>query len=579
MFLGLKTGGHDTAAALVGEDGSVLAAVAEERLDREKHSSVFPRRAIEACLAEAGAVPGDIGEIFVPYRYGHAIWGAGVLPSLRYRGASAQGVLRLARRLTARRRRAASALTELGFHTAPVSLDHHDCHAYAAYLTSPFEGAATVLSVDGRGERASVRVYRGSPERIERLATPGRFPHSVGLLYSAVTHHLGFQPNADEGTVMALASYGDEGRFEPLFTRLLRYERLHLRTDLRLFAHYRQPEWSLAPEFERLSCPRRRPGEPLRDVHADLAAALQAATERVVAAIVRDSRGLTGADDLCLTGGVALNSVANGALAVSSRPGRVHVPSAPGDDGAALGAALLGWSRSRRGALPLRVRSPFLGGRGATGASTQLNLRRLCGEWAEEASAGEVALARAAGHLASGAIVGLFAGRAEFGPRALGHRSILADPAHAGVTDRLNATVKFRERFRPFAIAVLAERAPALLGVEVESPHMSMVIPVPEQARSRLSGVVHVDGTVRIQTVGPDGPPLLRRLLRLFDEITGVPALVNTSLNVKGEPIVETPAEALTCFQRTGIDSMLIEDRLLSKRQAAGAATGLQFAG
>ncbi|MDX6623984.1 MAG: carbamoyltransferase [Solirubrobacterales bacterium] len=579
MFLGLKTGGHDTAAALVGEDGAVLVAVAEERLDREKHSSAFPRQAIEACLAEAGAEAGDVDGIFVPYRYGHAIWGAGVLPFLRYRGASARGALRLARRLTARRRRAAGVLFELGFRKAPVSLDHHDCHAYAAYLTSPFQGAATLLSVDGRGERASARVYRGSPEGIERLATPGRFPHSVGLLYSAITHHLGFRPNADEGTVMALASYGDAARLEPLFERLLRYEHRRLRTDLGLFAHYRQPEWSPSREFERLGCPPRRPGEPLLDVHADLAAALQKATERVVVAIARDGRELAGADDLCLTGGVALNSVTNGALATGSTPGRVHVPSAPGDDGAALGAALLGWSRSRRGALPQRVRSPFLGAGGAEGASTQLNLRHLSGGWAEELAAGEVALARAAGHLASGAIVGLFDGRAEFGPRALGHRSILADPAHAGVTDRLNETVKFRERFRPFAIAILAERAPALLESEVESPHMSMVFPLPEHARAQLSGVVHVDGTVRIQTVGPEGPPLLRKLLQLFDEMTGVPALVNTSMNVKGEPIVETTKQALACVERTGIDSILIGERLFAKREPALRAPDLHVAG
>jgi carbamoyltransferase len=573
MFLGIKTGGHDTSAALVDESAQIVAAVAEERLDRVKHSAAFPARAIAACLEVADADMSDVRGVYVPYCYWRAVLGAGVAPALRHRGATLRSALQLARRLDRRRRTAAAGLRALGCRTRAVSFDHHDCHATSAYLTSPFDDAC-VLTVDGRGEHASIRVYAAQAGRIRRLATLGRYPHSVGLLYSAVTRHLGFEPDCDEGTVMALASYGDPGRFEPAFDRLLSYSGRDLRLDLGLYAHHRRPRWRLSDAFSRLTCAARDPREEILVVHADLAAGLQAATRRVALAAVADATALARSRNLCLAGGVALNSVINGAVARSGLVDRLHVQSAPGDDGASLGAALLGRRRTLGHDDARPAATPFLGPRSPVGHRSAIRdfLAAQAGRY--ELHGGVVAREAAVRQLAEGMVVGLFEGRAEFGPRALGHRSILADPSRADIANVLNARVKFRQPFRPFAVAVLLEAVDDLFVAPIESPHMSMVFPVRPAARRRLAGVTHVDGTVRVQTVGPDGPATLRALLREFHRRTGVPALINTSLNVKGQPIVDTPREALVCLAATDMDSLLLGDRLVSKTRAAESVAG-----
>lgn len=576
VFLGLKAGGHDAAAAIVREDGTIAAAIAEERLDRVKHSHAFPSLAIHACADEAGIAFSDLHGIFVPYRYPRAVLGAGVLPALRYRGATLRGAASLARRVRGRQLGAERTLREMGSRAPVLALDHHDCHATAAYLTSPFD-RATIVTIDGRGERASVRIYAGSGRQIRRVRTVGCYPHSVGLLYSAVTHHLGFEPNGDEGKVMALASYGDANRFGRLFDRLLTYRSGRVTVDLCLFAHYKQPEWSMSDALVRETIGQRQPGDDLLAVHADLAAGLQQRVGLVAAQIVRDAVAQAGSRNVCLSGGVALNSVINGQLVTHDVVDRLHIQSAPADDGAALGAALSGFARNistrarsrgrpRPAGASRSLASPFLGPSAPAEASrtcVRRFLARARGGYGLHTGGDKLSVA--AQYLAAGAVVGLFEGRAEFGPRALGHRSILADPSRPGITHRLNRTVKFREPFRPFGVAALAEASSDLVNGSAPSPHMSMVFQVRPAARRHLAGVAHVDGSVRLQTVDRDGPAGLRRLLELFYELTGIPALVNTSMNVKGQPIVQTAGEALECLHLTGMDALLLGDWLVAK--------------
>ncbi|MCA1186344.1 MULTISPECIES: carbamoyltransferase C-terminal domain-containing protein [unclassified Saccharopolyspora] len=528
--LGINAVFHDPSAALV-VDGEVVAAAEEERFSRRKHGKEpvpfaaweQPVRAAAWCLRDAGLEPGELDAVACSYD-----------PSLVDRDAPdiypAWEWLRTTYAEHAPRF-LATALPGLPPERVRF-VPHHVAHAASAGLAAPWPDCA-VLTVDGRGESTSMLAghYRGG--RLEVLAQQ-RLPHSLGLMYEDLTEHLGFRRSSDEYKVMALAAYA-EPEFLPELTERIRCGGGGFEVD--------PVDWNRW-------APRRAPGAELSEVHAKLAASAQARVEEVLLDLANWLGERTGADALALAGGVALNCVANTRIAADGPFEHVWVQPAAGDAGTALGAAL--HVAAERGPV-----APMAGadlGRGFTDAELQacLEAARLPYEKPDDVGA-EVAAA-----LARNEVVAWFQGRSEFGPRALGHRSLLAHPGHADNLERLNE-IKGREQFRPVAPMVRAERAGELFARgPIPSPHMLFVHDVVERWRDRIPAVVHVDGTARIQTVDGDREPLLARMLSAFEAETGLPVVVNTSFNTAGRPMVDGPVDALECFGSSPIDVLAL---------------------
>lgn len=553
---GLRFVGHDSAVALV-IDGEPVFAAEEERFSREKHTSRLPVLAFRAALEHAGIGARDIDRLAYTWRVdgrkylSMCLHHAPRVP-LRHAAALAGTGLRVVRDLMWPRRVARRFALALGERLPPCEgVAHHLGHAATAYLTSPFERAA-VLTVDGQGEDESASLGEWEGFRYRRLARV-RSPNSIGILYGMVTDHLGMRAGWDEYKVMAMAARGDPERFRPALRRMV---------ELRPGGLFRTRDTALvfrpgvcARILERsLGLPARREGEPLAQVHFDLAAGLQERTEEVVLHMLAWLRGASDARDLCLAGGVALNSVLNGKILRSGLFEHVFVPPVPGDHGGALGAALLVHQRLAGGTrVPMRL-SAFLGPE-ASEEQMESALRERAGSVAWERPPDLVA--RAADLLHAGSVVGWVEGRMEYGPRALGHRSILASPARAEMRERLNARIKSREGFRPFASIVPLERAGELFEIAGESPYMQFVVPVRPAARARIPATVH-DGTSRVQTVRREELPRIHALLSEVERRSGAPVLLNTSFNASDEPIVCTPADALATFLRTGLDALVL---------------------
>lgn len=592
--LGLSAYYHDAAAALV-VDGRVVAAAQEERFTRRKHDPAFPSHAVASCLASAGLSPADVDFVAFhekPLRRFERIVETAVAfaPSgFRSFAAAMPGWLRDKLRMP---RSIASSLP--GYRRRVLFLEHHVSHAASAFFPSPFEDAA-ILTLDGVGEWATATLGHGRGGRVE-LTHEQRFPHSAGLLYTAFTTAAGFRANSGEHKLMGLAPYG-EPRFVPLILERLvdLKEDGSLRLDLSYFDFCRGLRMT-SPRFDRLFGPPRRPEDPITQRELDLAASIQCVVEEVVLRSARHLHARTGARRLCLAGGVALNAVANGRLAREGPFEAIWIQPAAGDAGGALGAALFVWHQ-----LLGNPRAP--GGRSAQGGTLlgpRFGAEAVRAELARRGvphrtfSDDERLCDEVARLLAGGKVVGWFEGAMEFGPRALGARSILADPRRADMQQVLNAKIKYRESFRPFAPAVLAARAAEWFEVPpaAASPYMLVVAPVRgarrvapgglaaglealRSARSRIPAVTHLDGSARLQVVGPEANPRFRRLLERFETLTGCPVLVNTSFNVRGEPIVCTPEDAYRCFLATGMDALVLEQALLVKEaqpSTAGAA-------
>lgn len=554
--------GHDAAAALV-VDGEVVAAVAEERLDRRKHSAAFPAGAIAYCLKEAGLRLDQVDILAHAFDYGphRGVFGLDDGSRALYQSVYSRDAL-----LTSVRRHLAD------FPAARVrSVDHHRAHAASAYFTSGWDDCLVVV-LDGLGEVHSATVYAARDGTLTSLAHLGP-QDSLGILYSVVTLHLGFDFNSDEYKIMGLAPYGDAARFRPVFDEAVtlldagqvRVPALHRNRGADDRLRYLGTRAWLG---ERL-CEPRTPDDDIGDVHRDAAAALQECLNRALLHLVRHYARATGLRRLAMAGGVALNCTANGHLIRSGMFDDIYVQPAAGDDGSALGAALAcaadaGEVRNRR--MPV----PFLGpGPCATDLRRALDARGGAITATSFASAGEASRA-AAEKIQAGKVVAWYRGRAEFGPRALGHRSILADPGHPEMRDRINAMVKMREAFRPFAPAVSIEEAPRWFDVPpgAEHPYMITTVDVRQEHRAALPAITHVDGSARIQTVSSEGNPDFHALLKAVGRTTGREMVLNTSFNVKGQPIVTTPAEALDTFLRTGIDHLFLENTLVSRRPA-----------
>jgi carbamoyltransferase len=567
------TQGHDSAAALV-IDGEIVAAAAEERFSRVKHTGDFPISAINYCLGEGGIRLNEIDEIAHAFNYG-GLQGLFCLNSeslkLYDEVFSRDGLLRLARR---------------HMQDYPVdrivNVSHHLAHGASAYFTSGWD-ECLVLVMDGMGETDSSTAYHardGVMRRIHHISGQD----SIGIFYSLITLHLGFDFNSDEYKIMGLAPYGDPSRFRDFFSRavMLKPEGGISIPMLRLNKTYadRQGYLGTRASLAKDLADARLPDAPIDDIHRDIAAALQECLDNAVLHIGRHLAHKTGLKRLAMAGGVALNCTANGRLLESGLFDEIYVQPAAGDDGAALGAALLRASR-REEVKNSRMPVPFLGpdySANEIDAAIRVAGRRISvtrfHSLADTCDA-------AAKLIAKGQVIAWYRGRMEFGPRALGHRSILADPGRPEMRDRINAMVKMREAFRPFAPAVTIEEAgkwfdvrqayksptrPDAIKAIREFPYMIMTVDVRAEHRSDLPAITHVNGSARLQTVSESDNTEFHRLLRAVGVATGREMLLNTSFNVKGQPIVNTPIEAIETFLSTGIDHLFLENHSISRR-------------
>ena len=583
--LGVSALFHDSAAALVC-DGEVVAAAEEERFSRLKHDARLPVSAIRYCLDhKAGPLDAVVYYEDTPFAFDRFVETC-VANAPRSLSAWNRGFERFA----TQRFTVFSDVADLTGCAELFSVPHHYAHAASAFYPSPFREAA-VLVVDGVGEWASTTIARGEGATIEPLAEV-RYPHSLGLFYSVFTVYCGFKANSGEYKLMGLAPFG-----EPRYAALLEEQVIDIRADgsFNLNQRYFQFEQDVpfGSELEELlGRPARVPETSIDQFYADVAASVQAVLEHAVGALAAEAVRLTGASNLCLAGGVALNCVANGKLQRNGAFQDIWIQPAGGDAGGALGAALAGYfgisGDKRQTHRRDGMRGAFLGpSYRPDEIVTVLDDAHVSYERVDD----ERRLAAyVAGRLAAGDVVGVFRGRMEFGPRALGHRSILASAAAPGMQSRINEKIKHRESWRPFAAMALAADVPQYFELTAPSPYMLFVAPVLswkrplelerrgslvsllQEQRSDIPAATHVDGSCRVQSVEGTDDPFLFELLHAYRRSTGMSALVNTSLNVRGEPIVCSPEEALQCFLSTEMD-VLVMERFVIERSSNPTTT------
>jgi carbamoyltransferase len=590
-ILGISAFYHDSAAALV-VDGKIFAAAQEERFTRKKHDEAFPAKAAEYCLREAGIRDGELDYVAFyekPIRKFDrlletylALAPAGFLSFLRAMPVWLKGKLFLAKRMREKLP---------GYTKAFVYPSHHESHAASAFFPSPFQDAA-ILTMDGVGEWATASIGVGRGNRIE-LFKELHFPHSLGLLYSAFTYFCGFKVNSGEYKLMGLAPYG-----QPVYADLIRKHLVKIFEDGSFwmdqsYYNYAGGLTMTSKKFDKLfGGPPRRRESPISQREMDLAASIQAVTEEIMLKMARYAYQLTGMKYLCLAGGVALNCVGNGRLLREGPFEDIWVQPAAGDAGGALGAALFTWyqllEKPRTAKAEDSMEGSYLGPE-PRDAATRSFLEKEKAKFRHFADE-ERLCEEVAGLIASEKVVGWVSGRMEFGPRALGARSILGDARSETMQTQMNVKIKFRESFRPFAPSVMEEKAPEWFGIEKRhrSPYMLVVAPVLEKHRQKASGkgdtgldrvkekrsslpaITHVDYSARLQTVKGDTP--YRKLLEAFEKKTGSPVIINTSFNVRGEPIVCTAEEAYRCFLNTDMDALVIGNFLLLKEANASAS-------
>ena len=581
-ILGLSAFYHDSAAALI-RDGAVVAAAQEERFTRRKGDASYPANAVEFCLREAGITVDDLAYVAFydkPYlKFGRILQ--------TYLGVAPRGLtsflkalpLWLGDKLHIERR----IRRRLGYDGPILFPEHHESHAASAFYPSPFEEAA-ILTMDGVGEWATTSIGAGRGHEVQLLREL-QWPDSLGLLYSAFTAYTGFKINSGEYKVMGLAPYGS-----PKYVDLIYDELMDLKDDGSFTLNQRYFNYLTGltmtnDAFSRLfGGPPRAPESTLTQREMDLARSVQDVTEEIMLRMARTAHRETGLANLCLAGGVALNCVGNGRIVREGPFDQVWIQPAAGDAGAALGAAQLIWHRFLGNERQVNgddsMRGAYLGPEFSE-AEIETYLRSVGAKYER---ADEAVLAdRVAGLLESEKVVGWFNGRMEFGPRALGARSILGDPRSPRMQTQMNLKIKFRESFRPFAPSVLEARAGDYFDLDQASPYMLIVAPVlearrvptPESARglwgidqlkvprSDVPAITHIDYSARVQTVTARSNPDYHRLLEAFEARTGCAALVNTSFNVRGEPIVCTPEDAYRCFMRTEIDYLVLGPFLL----------------
>jgi carbamoyltransferase len=601
-ILGISAFYHDAAAALV-VNGEIVAAAQEERFSREKHDENFPVHAIDYCLNRAGLTAADLDYV--------AFYDKPLLKFERlletYLAYAPRGFTSfmaampvwLQKKLYLRRE--LNRGLKKAYRKRYIFTSHHESHAASAFFPSPFEEAA-ILTMDGVGEWATATLGVGRGHRI-RLTHEQRFPHSLGLLYSAFTYYCGFTVNSGEYKLMGLAPYGEPRYVDLILERLVDLkEDGSLRMDMDYFNYCQGLTMTTGKFNDLFGAPPRRPETPLTPLYMDVAASIQKVTEEIMLRAARHAHRLTGLKNLCLAGGVALNCVANGRILREGPFENIWIQPAAGDAGGALGAALFVWHQlleKPRTPRPADSQRGSLLGPACDDERIEQALRRhrVVYRKMEEGALCD----RVADLMAEGQVIGWFQGAMEFGPRALGARSILGDPRHPEMQTRMNVKVKFREGFRPFAPAVLRERAADYFEVAPDSdqPYMLLVAPVKESRRtmldagsvgaegidklkiirSEIPAVTHVDYSARIQTADPERHGRYYRLIRRFADKTGCPVVVNTSFNLGWDPIVCTPDEAIRTFMSCDIDALCLGDYLMEKVDQPASMGGNNGAG
>lgn len=563
LILGVNMSGRDSSAALI-KDGQVHFAVREERLNREKKTRKFPMMAIEACLKSAGISFKDVDRVGISWN-----------PTLNLeRFNSAQSSLArykpehfysVPNHLMTLMPGAASTLAEQRFHfSGGRSLDiayvnHHICHAADSYLASSFEDAA-ILILDAYGEKDSVTFARGRGGDIEALQTI-QFPHSLGSFYGTLTQFLGFTPDMDEWKVMGAAPLGDPDRYyKPLRDLFTLFDNGSFELDLTYFEYpsFMRPTM-YSDKLRGLLGEPRQDHEELAQRHYDIAAAAQRVTEEVVYHLLGHLHRLTGLDALCLGGGVAMNCALNGKIAENSPFKKIYVSNSADDGGTSVGAAL--YLASRRPGFRRAAPAHNYWGPGYNENEIESELKKYGIRYQRSQNAARETAER----ISRGEIVAWFQGRLEFGERALGNRSILADPRDAKMKDRVNKAIKYREAFRPFAPSVIEEKSGEFFEQAHYVPYMEKALRIRPEKRGLIPAVTHSDGTGRLQTVRKEVNPEFWGLIHDFGALTGVPVVMNTSFNVQGEPIACSPKNAITTFYSSGLDALIMGPFVVQK--------------
>ena len=569
---------HGNASAAIVCDGRLVAAVEEERFNRVKYAAGFPSQSIRYCLKEAGLALQDLNYVAVP-RNPYARLATKLFYAMRMPSFARERVKVLAKFTSI-----PDALAHT-FDTDPKAIrakfhrvEHHQAHLASAFFVSPFERAA-LLSADGLGDFASTMWGTGAGKRM-KIDGAVAFPHSLGLFYSAVTQYLGFLKFGDEYKVMGLAAYGEAEHLD-VFRDIVRSNGSGFRLGLDYFTHHHAgPEMSWADadktptlgqmfseNMEKRLGPRRKPEESLEPRHRNLAAALQMRLEEIYLGMLKKLSERTKLKAVCLAGGVAFNCVANGKIFDNTGFEQVYVHPAAGDAGLAVGAAYYVWhqvlGQPRNFVMDHAYWGPGYTGeqnrRAVEASGVSRNGCRI------EELPEDLLMQRTAAIIAEGKILGWFQGRAEWGPRALGNRSIVADPRRSEMKEILNQRIKHREVFRPFAPSILAEATGEWFEKSHPSPFMTLAYAVRPEKRDKIPAPTHVDGTGRLQTVTCEANPRYWKLIKAFEQQTGVPVVLNTSFN-DNEPIVCRPEEALDCFERTKMDALVLGDFLITRR-------------
>lgn len=564
--LGIRYGGHDSAASLM-IDGHIIAASSQERYNYDKHSRAFPLDAIQDCLTTAGLQINDLDEIAFANDPIYHIQEFYLKSALHHQDRIPFLIndidkIKLNYEMESITREKTGFKGKIGFYR------HHLCHLASAYYPSGFD-QAILISLDGMGEMETGMYATGKNGKIEVLHEKTVYPDSLGLLYSAITFYLGWKHHCDEGIIMGLASYGNPHELIPhtkvtyydVFSEIIQEKGRYDYTINRdwIVYHKERNKW-VSDKFYHLMGPKRDYKEEVTQHHKNIAAALQLRLETVVLKHLRALREDTGLTKLCIAGGVGLNCSMNGAIEQAGIFDEIFVQPASGDDGSTLGACFVASLEGGVPIAPKKNHNYYLGS-----VFNDDEIKKAVIASGVNYIQPENLYAATAKLLAQGQIIAWFQGRPEFGPRALGNRSILTKPFPASMKDYINAKVKFREEFRPFAPAVLKEHCATYFQIKQESPHMLIACHVQPDKKEVIPAVVHIDDTCRVQTVGKENNERFRKLLEAFYEETKVPVLLNTSFNVKGQPIVNSPEEAINCFKSTAIDSLVVGDYILSK--------------
>jgi len=592
IILGISCYYHDAAAALV-RDGDIVAAAQEERFTRLKHDASFPNHAVAYVLKEADCDIHDVDLVVFydkPFLKFERILETIVVEAPKGLRSALKAIpIWIKQKLWIEE----SIRKELGYEGKILYPEHHLSHAASAFFPSPFDEAA-VLTIDGVGEWTTASIGYGAGNTLE-IRKELTFPHSLGLLYSAFTYHAGFKVNSGEYKLMGLAPYGKPIYADVIFDKIIDLKADgSFRMNQKYFDYASGLKMTSAAFSQLVGFAARKPEVPMTQEVMDLAASVQVVTEEIMLRMAREAVRVTGSRNLCLAGGVALNCVGNGRILREGIVDGLWIQPASGDAGGAIGAALAAWyqylGKPRSAKIEDSMKGAFLGP-----AYTNSQIR----SWLDDRSLPyrELDSADLFEHMAElvdqGKIIGWLNGRMEFGPRALGHRTILADARNAEMQRKLNLSIKYRESFRPFAPAVLAEHAAEYFDLDVESPYMLLTAQVADahileananasgmdllyQLRSDIPAVTHVDYSARVQTIDAARNPSFWHLLKAYHKRTGCPVLINTSFNVRGEPPVQSPADAWNCFMATEMDVLVLENFILYKNEQPGAELGTE---